>query len=352
MAYGNLHSMRNCSTIELGAADAEERQLAAEGTHHPPANEPAQDAGNVLVGPGEDAALLNGGKDAVFHDLLDNERYGAHDGGPDLLHGGEQDGGGRRFLQRVAGGTHIEGVQRGNAHLIGMGSRQDTQESVFLEGGLGLEGRRQVAREVAVAEHHALGLSGGAGGVDDAGQVVRLRVFHPAVALEVFLVLLQELESLDVDDEGQLFLAFLAQLRKHPLGNEDSFGFRVGEDIGEFVFRAVGEDGDRHAAEGRGGEERDHPVGHVLREDGHAVAMLDAEAGHPLGQTFRLRPEIRVGISLTAVHELVGDPFRIVGGGVVKDLVKGRTGVLAVSVPPPGFVGTLDSFGHVYVQVR
>ena len=336
--------------IQLGAADAEECELATEGLHHPPADEPAQDAGDVLVGPGEDTAFLDRGEDAVLDHLFDDERDGAHDGGPDLLHRGEKDGGSRRFLERIAGRAHIEGIQRGNAHLIGVGGRQDAQETVFLEGRLGLEGGRQVAGQVAVAEHHALGLPGGAGGVDDAGQVVRRGILHPSVALEIFLVLLEELEGLDVDDQGQFLLARFAELRKHALGDEDGLGFRVVENVGEFVFRTVGEDGDRHAAEGRGGEERYDPVGHVLREDGYAVAVLDPEAGHPLGQTLGLRPEIGVRILLAAVHELIGDAFRIVGGGVVKDLVKGRTGVLAVSVSPPGFVGTLDSLCHVSVR--
>ena len=38
--------------VQLGAADAEEGQLSAEGFHHPPADEPAQDVRHLLVGPG------------------------------------------------------------------------------------------------------------------------------------------------------------------------------------------------------------------------------------------------------------------------------------------------------------
>ncbi len=203
--------------VQLGAADTEEDELAAEGLHHAPADEPVQDVRDVFIGPGKHAALLDGGKHAVFHHFLDDERHGAHDGGMHLLHGGEQDGGSGRLLKGIAGGSYIERVDGRNVHFIGMGCRKDGQETVLGPQRLCLEGGGEVRTDVAVAQHDALGLSGGSGRVDDAGEVVGVGIFYPAVALEVLVVFLDNVEGLDVDDQSKLLLALFTELGKKAL---------------------------------------------------------------------------------------------------------------------------------------
>ena len=206
--------------IQFGPAHAEEGELAAEGADDAPADEPVQDPGNVFVGPGEDAAFLDGGPYTVLNHFFDNQRDRADDGGLYLFHGWNQYGRGSRFLKCEAGSPHIEGVERRHIHLIHVGGRKDAQEPVFFECGLSLERSCQVGTDVPMAEHDAFGFSGGAGSVDDGGKVVRLRVFYPTVALEIFLVFFQEFEGFNVYDQRELLAAFIAQFPHHALGNE------------------------------------------------------------------------------------------------------------------------------------
>ncbi len=195
--------------VHLGAAHAEEAEFSAEGLHQTRVDEHVQDLGHMLLQPGEYAALFYRGYDTVPVDLLHDERHREHDGRLHLLHGRDQDARGRGFLQVVAAGAHVEGIDGRNAHLIGVCDGKDGQEPVLLEAGLGLEGGRQVVGDVPVREHHTLGVAGGSGGVDDRGQVVRLGHGGPSVALEIFVVLLDELEGLDVDDQGHPVVAGL-----------------------------------------------------------------------------------------------------------------------------------------------
>ena len=61
---------------------------------------------------------------------------------------------------------------------------------------------------------------------------------------------------------------------------------------------------------------------------------------------IKAHPESFVGIALAAVHELVGGPFGVSGGGVLIDLPQGRAVILAISVFPPGLVVVLCFLGH------
>ncbi len=332
--------------VHLGAAHAEEAEFPAEGLHQTRADEHVQDLGHVLLQPGEDAALLDRRDDTVPVDLLHDERHREHDGRSHLLHGRNQDARSRGFLQVVAAGTHVEGVDGRNAHLIGVCDGKDRQEPVLLEARLRLEGGRQIVGDVPVRKHHALGVAGGSGGVDDRGQVVRLGHGGPSVALEIFVVLLDELEGLDVDDKGHPLVAGRRNLAGEALGNEDDLGLGVGEDVRDLVLGAVRKDGNGDAPERGRGEKSDDPVGHALREDRHLVAGADPVAGHPLGELVALGAERFVGIALAAVHELVGGPFGIGGSGVLIDLPQGRAVILAISVFPPGLVVVLCFLGH------
>ena len=119
--------------------------------------------------------------------------------------------------------------------------------------------------DVAVAQHHSLGLAGGARSVENGGQVVGLGVFNPAVALEVFFVFLDKFQCFDVHYQRQLVDALLAEFVSEPFGDENHLALRVVEDVGHFVFRAIGQDRYGHTTESCGSKERQRPVGHVLR---------------------------------------------------------------------------------------
>ena len=55
-----------------------------------------------------------------------------------------------------------------------------------------MEGSDDVLAEIPVAQHHALGVAGGPGSIDDGRQVVSLRLGRMAFACEGMVVLLDE----------------------------------------------------------------------------------------------------------------------------------------------------------------
>ena len=76
--------------------------------------------------------------------------------------------------------------------------------------------------------------------------------------------------------------------------------------------------------------------------------MLNAETGHTQRELVDLAAELFVGVFLAAIYILIGDSLCILCGGVVKDLVQGGAGLLAVAILAPSLVGALDFFGHYY----
>ncbi len=123
------------------------------------------------------------------------------------------------------------------------------------------------------------------------------------------------------------------------------------EDVGKFVLRAVGEDGNGYAAKVDGREVSDHPVGHVLGENGNAVSVLDPEAGHAQGELLHLAAEFLIGVFLSAVYKLVSDVLCVVGSCIVKDLVQGSARVLAIAILAQGLVRALSHITGVFVRL-
>ena len=309
--------------VQFGTAHAKETQLAAKTLVQLLSHQPVQDGRHVLLHPGQDAALLNGGGDVGFIDLLDDERNGAHDGGPHLLHRVHEDGRSRRFLDIVHAGTGPERVEHGQRQFVGVRHGQDGQPPVFLAGLLGVVGFHDVLAQVPVTQHHAFGLSGRAGGINEGGQVVGLRLLDEAFAGKGGIVLFDERERFDVDDQRQHVNAGLAQFRQHALGNENGLAGGMAEDIGDLAFRRVGEDGHAHAAEGNAGEHGHCPVGHVLRQDGDFVAGADAEAAQAMRQLQAFAPESVIGISLASIDITGHLPFGKVLCRGVEELPQG-----------------------------
>ena len=257
-------------------------QLAAEGLVKPSADERVEQVRHLGLHPGQHLGTFDGRKDAGFVHLFDNQRHRAHHCRTDLLHHADENARGRGLLDIIDAGADEDRVQAADAHLIGVGHRQDAEEAVFLVTGLCLKRFNDVVAEIPVAEHDALGVAGRAGSIDDGGEVVRCRVLDDAVALECIAVFLDELEGLDVDDEGQFLTHLVAEFGHATLRDEDDLALGVGQDVGDFVFAAVGQDRDGDASEGGRGEERNGPVRHVLRQDGHLVTCADAEAEQTL----------------------------------------------------------------------
>ena len=113
----------------------------------------------------------------AFHalaNLLEHARHGDKDGGPYRLHRVLQQVKLRAIRQRrlIAHQSVIEVPRR---H---MRQRQKRDASVLLGKPERLGRERDIARQIAMRQHHALRLAGRAGGVDDRRQVVRLHRPH------------------------------------------------------------------------------------------------------------------------------------------------------------------------------
>ena len=187
--------------VELGAADAEEVQAAAEGLAQLDAHQQAEQPGRVFLQVGEELAAADGRDDAVLVHLLDDERHGQDGGRADLRERLDQDGRGGDALQVADARADGIGIQQAERHLVGVRHREDGQEDGTLVLVLRVPGVEHRRAEVAVAQHHALGRSGGAGRIDQGGHVHRVGRDHAPVAGEGVVVLLDEFEGLDVDDQ-------------------------------------------------------------------------------------------------------------------------------------------------------
>ena len=286
----------------------------------------------------------DGGSHALAVDFFYDERHRAHDGGAHFLHGGHEYARGGRLRYIIHARTHVCGVEAAYGHFIGVGHGQYAHEAVALAAALCLVRSHDVLAEIAVAQHHALGGAGGAGSVDDGGQGIGVRSLGPAVALEGFAVFADELEGFDIHHEGKLFQTLLGNFAQKFWRYVEYLGFGVGEDVLYLVGGGIRKDGDGHAAEGGGGEERHCPVGHVGRKYGYAVAGADAEAGKPLALKVAGVAEGAVGIGLGTVGETAEFAPRIAQGTVFQQLAQG----LRVAVPA-GCPTVWMSLAHVNV---
>ena len=143
------------------------------------------------IQPAEESALAYGRQDAAAVDFLDDKRHCKHRRRTHLFEGRNQHCGSRRLLYIYYLGAPGKRVEHTYAHLVGVRHREYGEEYVPLVHMVGVPGCGDVLAEVPVAEHHALGGSGGAGGVDNRREVVRLRVGNLPVA-GVFFVFLPQ----------------------------------------------------------------------------------------------------------------------------------------------------------------
>ena len=148
-----------------------------------------------------------------------------------------------------------------------------------------------------MAQHHALGIPGRSGSIDDCSQVIGLRLANTAVACKRRIVPLYQREILDVDDKNHLVHAFPAELRQHAAGNENGLASRMIQDIGDLVFRRIRKYGHRNPSERHKREHGDSPVGHILGKYRHPVPRPYAIPGQPRRNLVAFFPEFAVCIT-------------------------------------------------------
>lgn len=134
--------------------------------------------------------------------------------------------------------------------------------------------RGGVGGEVVVGEHGAFGDAGGAGGVDESGDVVAIDGdLRAGVGVSCCF-------GEESGEEG---------------GIDEEAGGGVGEDVGELAFAVEDVDGDDDGAELEDGEEEVNVAGTVGEVDGDAVALCDAAGGEGVGEAVGLEVDVAEG---------------------------------------------------------
>ena len=191
--------------------------------------------------------------------------------------------------------------------------------------------RHQRRDDVAVARRHALGVAGGARGVEHRGQVVGRdgRGGHGHVADRVGQVL-QQARAL-----GQLLGPHRQHLQARrggalgpavqPFGiGQQDLGATVGQRVGHFLGRPVRVHRHRHRPDRGDGCEGEDPLGVVAHRDRHPVAMLHTAAVHQhLADARRRGPGLGEAVALI----LVAEKGQLAGGGL-EQRTQGRRCVL------------------------
>ena len=163
-----------------------------------------------------------------------------------------------------------------------------------------------VGAEVPVAQHDSLGITGGAGRIDDGRDVHRLGMLRGAVAGVLGPVGPDQLEGADIYDYMKALKSLFAYLGKLLPGDEDGLGVGMRQDVLNLVRGDLWQHRHRDAAVGGDGEERHAPVGHVLRKDGYLVGGIDAEGSQDTGKAVTGLPEAGICIALATVY-IVGN---------------------------------------------
>ena len=180
-----------------------------------------------------------------------------------------------------------------------MGQGQQGQPHVPVEARADVLGGPEVGAEVAVAEHHALGAAGSAGGVDDGGQVIGLDLLFGGQGggLGGYRLSLDYGKIVEADDHVEAVDGLLQDLVLEFAGDEEGFGLGMFEDVLDLAFGKIGQHRDADASEGGGGEVGYAPVGHVLGEQSHEGAAADAVAGQELRDFAGLGVKFPVGVA-------------------------------------------------------
>ena len=309
--------------VELRAADSEELEASSEGLAQFDSYERVEQPAHMFLQELQELAAVDGGYDAALVDFLDDQGHRQHGRGPYLLQRGEQDAGGRDLLQIGHPCSHCEGVEHADAELVGVGHGQYGEEHVLLADAEAVPGAHHVHAEVPVAEHHSLGVAGGAGGVEYGRDVQRGGHADLAVAGVGFAGGLHEGEVVDVYHQVQPFDSLLAELCELLLRDEYGLGLRMRQDVLHLVVREVGEHGHGDAAECGDREEGDAPVGLVLRKYRHLVGRAYSEVGQDSGNVVTTVLELGVAVAHRAVGVLRSCPAGVSRTCVVVKVSKG-----------------------------
>ena len=193
-----------------------------------------------------------------------------------------------------------------------MVKRQETDGVSALEA---LAGGGDNRSEVAMSEHNALALAGGAGGENDGCEVIGryddILILGVAVRKELLALIdvLLEIGDIEICVHGSAYLFYLLDCRSIVLGIEDSLALTLIELNGKILCRKLGVKRNADYLTEKIRKKRDYPLIGVLADDGD-VAVLDAVGKHICAQAVDIVPNVVKGfgderIVLCAVHVVI-----------------------------------------------
>lgn len=301
----DLHEERFGLLVHRGAADDEDRDVAAERVHEFLADDRVDgrvDQRNLHRK--AHRALFEHRQHLFAVDLFQNHRHAADDRGLDHRHGFDENLRRGDAAQQGDVSAHGQRRQKVECAAVGVGQRQEREGAApFLEvalPGLGVHrpaGEQHVAREVVHRQHHPLGVARRAGGVVEQDDPVvgdigvadvvdgeSARVLGPVVLEDVALELGQRLAVAFVDDvevrerENRFDLAYLLFFDDVPevVAQKQQAAFGVVDDVDDVVGGEVLQDRHDDRSVGDRGDVGDAPAGVVAAYERDLVALLDA----------------------------------------------------------------------------
>ena len=274
-----------------------------QGEGRPSALDPAlrhahADAERPAVGePARARRLAHPQRDAGV-ELLPDPGHGEEDRRRDLA---DVVGHGVDGLGEVDGAARAQRIEDGERALRDVGEGQERQLLIALARRREVVGEAQLEDDVAMAQHGALRRPGGAGGVDEDGEVVGAGDLDQRVPGAGMLVLVagaqveevveghhlwigEAVQPLDVEHDdlhepGAARADFQDLVELLLVAGEEEAGAAVVDDVLDLARRIRGVDAVGHAAHRHRPQIRVQPLRPVLREDRHHVARPQAE-GH------------------------------------------------------------------------
>ncbi len=167
---------------------------------------------------------------------------------------------------------------------------------------LGIEAIRgrggfEQARHLSVLDHDALGLAGGAGGVDHIGEVLRGEAGHDRVGRRALGRQRARVEQTTPADRGLAEGGATGGIGEH----DGRIG--IGEDLGRMLAGIGGVEGDIGATGLEDGEQADDQGGRSLDADGHAGIGLHAEGDELVRELVGAGVELGIAEGLLLEHE-------------------------------------------------
>ncbi len=275
--------------IQGGAAEHEKAQRAAQGLQQFFAGESMQPLAEKwhAVEPAHQSALLQFGQNAFAIDLVHYQRNREHAGRFDHLHAGQKFLRRRHALQVIDGDADRHGTEHAAGGFVGVRERQNGQKTILVGDGKAFDAVYDIVDDVAVRQHNAFGVAGGAGGINDGRQILlgRLRPlalhhpgFLPAFVMQSGLGFGRVLDAEIFQRKNDQRIGFqFFQFRTLFFADKYRLAAGMAYDMPGIVLCKAGQYGHDHPSGGGDRQIGYGPVGAVFSQQSNAIPFVQAE---------------------------------------------------------------------------